>query len=514
MKLAMQSFQNGLLSSIAFLWPLFLFILSSPFIIARLGYDLYGIWTLASTVTGMLGALNLGVGEATVKYVAEHFSRGELRALNNVVGLTTLFHIGIGLLGAGLLFIATPWLSEGVFHVEPRNLDVARQAFYLGSLGFFFLMASNAVKSIPAALQRYDWISALELAIGTLTTVCNVTLLYLGYSLVSLLIANLILNMLGSIAYALVSYHLIPGLRLRPAFNRDAMRLVFGFSFYTAIMNVGGQFVKQIDRLFVGRFVGVEGLTYYAMPDNIAIRIHGLLSTGARFLFPMTSSLAALNQTQRLYRIYLLVSKGVMLTATTMALPLALGARPLLQLWLGTEFAVHSTLVLQIQAGSYFLLSTTIVPYYILNGIGRPKINAFFNILMIISLTILCSVLVPQYGLLGAAASFAIYYFIACWAYLFIVHRLVFDRPFRDIWKEYLPIIAAAIAVFAIDKAFGHIGEATSWIGFLFKAFSYGMVVALIGLWIDQLIGLDGSLWQVGMNVLSDVRRAQKITVI
>jgi len=42
-----------------------------PFIVSRLGMDLFGLWSLIFAVVGLFGLLDLGFATAAMKYVAE-----------------------------------------------------------------------------------------------------------------------------------------------------------------------------------------------------------------------------------------------------------------------------------------------------------------------------------------------------------------------------------------------------------------------------------------------------------
>ena len=83
-------------------------------------------------------------------------------------------------------------------------------------------------------------------------------------------------------------------------------------------------------------------------------------------------------------------------------------ARPLLTLWLGARFAAEGAPVLQILAVGVLINSLALVPYNLLQGIGRPDLTAKFHLLEVPLHMGLAWFLVTKFGLAGAALAWAV----------------------------------------------------------------------------------------------------------
>ncbi len=55
-----------------------LMIAAAPFLVHRLGLDLYGIWMLVSAIAGTVGIFGLGLSDATMKYVSAYRGRNRI----------------------------------------------------------------------------------------------------------------------------------------------------------------------------------------------------------------------------------------------------------------------------------------------------------------------------------------------------------------------------------------------------------------------------------------------------
>ncbi len=71
-----------------------------PFVLARLGLEMYGLWSTAFIVVSYLGISTFGISSVYVKYVAEYAARGETRKANSL--LSTGFVITAA--GCAMLF--------------------------------------------------------------------------------------------------------------------------------------------------------------------------------------------------------------------------------------------------------------------------------------------------------------------------------------------------------------------------------------------------------------------------
>jgi O-antigen/teichoic acid export membrane protein len=92
-------------------------------------------------------------------------------------------------------------------------------------------------------------------------------------------------------------------------------------------------------------------------------------------VFPAFSALAV-NDVSKLSQLYHRTIKYILFVMTPIIVVVIAFAYPLLQLWLGDEFAHNSSLVVQILAIGMLLSSVARVPLNATQAIGRPDISA------------------------------------------------------------------------------------------------------------------------------------------
>ena len=74
-----------------------LFILT-PFIIKHLGAEEYGIYVILGTLIGFLGIMDLGLGGATIYYVANYYKKHDFNGLNSVFSATFWVYFILGVI--------------------------------------------------------------------------------------------------------------------------------------------------------------------------------------------------------------------------------------------------------------------------------------------------------------------------------------------------------------------------------------------------------------------------------
>ena len=54
-----------------------MYLAATPLLVKGLGLDLYGLWMLINSIVVMAGTVNLGFGDATLRFVSVCHGRGE-----------------------------------------------------------------------------------------------------------------------------------------------------------------------------------------------------------------------------------------------------------------------------------------------------------------------------------------------------------------------------------------------------------------------------------------------------
>jgi O-antigen/teichoic acid export membrane protein len=157
-----------------------------PFIIGRVGLDWYGIWVALFAIVDYVSLLDMGVGAATIKYVAEYQAFGNSRKIGNVVLSTCLFN----LVFLPPLVLAHVFAAEilSIFQIAPKDFGDARLIFDWVLLNFAAAQISGVFRNTLIGLQRMHVSNLCEIAYLLAYTASTVIVLGAGAGLTGLIV--------------------------------------------------------------------------------------------------------------------------------------------------------------------------------------------------------------------------------------------------------------------------------------------------------------------------------------
>src|SRR5512143_564796 len=167
MTLANKTIGNALAGVIGYAWPVALALVTTPYIVSRLGNDAYGILALVTSVLGFFAFLDLGMTNASVKYISEAYAKNDIKEISNIIGSSLAVFLTIGALGGALIAVMTSTLVRKLLKIPADYVSDSTFAFYVASCGFVLNMVVGVFASIPKALQRYDITTKVNMIIGT-----------------------------------------------------------------------------------------------------------------------------------------------------------------------------------------------------------------------------------------------------------------------------------------------------------------------------------------------------------
>lgn len=406
--IARRTLKNSVSGIAGFAWPLLIAVFTTPFVVHQLGADLYGIFSIVGITLGLFGFMDLGIGGAAIRQIAQHFERDEHQSISRVVSTVIAFYLVVGVAVGFLILVLTGTLVSDVLRV-PRDLQhVATIAFFVAAPSFASSLLVNAFLSVPSALQRMDISTALQMSLTTLNAILMVLLLHLDYGVVAVMVAGLVVNVVMlPVCYA-VARRLVPAIVLRPTWDPVLMRELFEFGGYYVLSSVGVWLLYQLDKLLISRFLGVESVTYYVLPSTLAQKIQGLAAAAGGVVFPMSAALFGSEQRDTVIKLYKEGTRAIFILVTMAAVPSAVFADKFLRFWVGAEMGSRSAFPMVLLVVTYSFLAVTTVPWNITLGLGKARVNALFTIAIAVVNVGLFLVLVGPMKVTGAALAYLI----------------------------------------------------------------------------------------------------------
>jgi O-antigen/teichoic acid export membrane protein len=443
-------FSNTVLNFAGQGFLLLLNIVTAPYIVHHLGAELFGIVALVQTTAGFAGLLNLGIGRALTKYVSELYWKGEVKTINQLFQTAWATCIVSGLFGLVLVMGPSETIGKIFFRGGPQVEGVVGFAIYVAALGLFSSMLLEAVSALPGALQRFGICNAINVSMGVVRCLGSVGLLACGYSIRSVLIVNLMSNLIGVGAFAIVSRKLIPGLSLVPGFSWPAFKRLFDFSLPLVISSMSVLIVTRLDRFILAYFLPLAAVTFYTLPFSLSEKLSMGVTNITSVVFPFTSELHAMNAHEKVQELYLRSTKALNLVMLPLTVILLVIPGPILQFWLGPEYAAQGAVALALLGAASFLNAASAVPTVTSLGVGRAWMPACFAGAGAVINLASNFLLIPRYGINGAALGALLPQALVVPFFVHVVTRTLKLSLWRLITDGFMRPLACAAVQFAI----------------------------------------------------------------
>jgi O-antigen/teichoic acid export membrane protein len=376
---------------------------TAPYIVHHLGAELFGIVALVQTVAGFAGIVNLGIGRALTKYVSELYWKKDVQAINRLFQTAWATCVMSGVVGFVLLVGPRDTIGRLFFRGGSEVDNVIGFAIYIAAFGLFSSMLLEAISALPGGLQRFDILNKVNIVSGTARSLGSVAVLAMGYSVRSVLIINLSANVLAIVAFALVSKKLIRGLSLLPIFHLDAFRRLFVFSLPLFVSALSSLIIVRVDRFILAYFLPLSAVTFYTLPYTISEKAAVGVANITSVVYPFTSELHSMGSHDRVHELYLRSTKILTLITLPLCVILMAIPGPILLYWLGPEYAAQGAIALSLLGAATFLNAASGVATVTSLGVGRAWMPSFFAIAASVVNVIANFVLIPRYGINGAA---------------------------------------------------------------------------------------------------------------
>ena len=353
----------------------------TPYILARVGQERFGLWALANLLIGYFSLADLGIQSSLVRQIAYAQPHRNPTKLSEIVSTSFFFYLGAFVVAAPASLFLGPWLVHSF-----RELSLDAMPDHMIEEGTFvvtfvaatlFLSIALAVfTSIFPGVQRMDRANQVVIITSLANLGTAVFVLEKGWGVRGLVVASLAVKLVNAVANHQVSRRLYPSLELALRHVKwPVWKELLSFGWKIQVARLAETLALTFDRLFLSLVGGVGLLGRYQPAVQVTthsrILPHLLISAA----LPYASELSAQNDRVALTSLYL---RGTLyLTTISYALlGLVTAAAPFLTtMWLGPGYA-DVALWIRILCVGYVINAPLSLGGLLTQAIGRPGIQA------------------------------------------------------------------------------------------------------------------------------------------
>jgi O-antigen/teichoic acid export membrane protein len=389
-------------------------------------------------------ALEAGV----TRYVPYYAAKNEKGKVKGLFASSLKLSIPVGILAFLITFFLSDYIAITFFH-EPSLASVIR----IFSLAVPFFVAYKIFEAGFIAMKRMDLCTGVRDIFRPLFTILLVFLvLFFGFGFLGATISYAA----GFIVMSILSYLVIKR-KIFPLFGTRTKaapmeKKLLKYSIPVLLYTIAWAFVPKIDTLMIGalKTTADVGLYQTALPTSQLVIIPAS-ALGSLFL-PVISELLARKKACDINETYKVVSKWSFYIVFPMFLVLFMYSGAIINMLFGYEY-IEAKTALSLLAIASLIFMFNSFSMNMLNMLEKNKFLFINSIVTLIAAVYLNYLLIPAYGINGAAIAMAISYSIMTALSILEVRHFCGAHPFhRDMFKSVVAGIVSIIIVYYATK--------------------------------------------------------------
>lgn len=409
-----------------------------------LGPDKLGIFAyivFCVTIASMIASLGIGIVQQ--RFIPNLRAEGKDEEAEGLIGVTTRLSLLAAIVGSLLLFAYLYWPgASATLGASRTSRDVV---ISLALAWFISWRMAEVYQFYLRGEQRFGELARLSCS----SALIKLTVIALGAWLFGIpgALAGYIA---GNILPATRVFRL---LRIKPGVGQALRREVVNFALASWVAGVlGGLVFGRTEIIFLEHYTGISAVGLFAaavMVAEMAVQLPPLLLSA---LLPRFSEQHGLGAHDQMHRLYRTMTSLMAMLIVPLCLGLAAIAPVLVPLFFGAEFAdaIPVASVLLVAAAVSSLGVTTL---YLLQSAGKAGLLLMSNGIGLIGTIALGFLLVPRFGLMGAAWSRGtvqvMVVLIETW---YVTRRLRIYPPYRALGAITLASVAQGAVAYFVSK--------------------------------------------------------------
>ena len=363
---------NTAWSGAANVWAMVLALVTLPLLLRGLGPVAFGTWALVQTfsaITGWFSLVDLGLGTASTKEIAERASLDDEPGVAASIASALTCFGSLGLVCAVALGALGPYVLPGLFNT-PSGLRAALQfAVVLFAVQVLADLLTEGVEACLEGLQRVDLSRAIDAFRRTAVAAATAAVALAGGGLRGVAAASLAASGAGLVVGLAVWP---PACRRRAGCGPRSPGGPVHYGKTVALLQPLGVIHRTMDRLIVGVVLGPSAVTLVEIATQVQNGADAVLSATSYSVVPTSSWLRPRGDEGSLKELLETGTRYSLLVTFPVIVLAAILAGPMIRLWVGPDYAaaaglaavalLYTALTAPLQVGSNLLL-----------GVGRAK---------------------------------------------------------------------------------------------------------------------------------------------
>ena len=434
-------------------------LLYTPYMLRMMGQSEYGLYSLVASVIAYLTVLDLGLGNAVIRYTAKFRAEGKTKEQYEMFGMfLALYSIisVVALIGGMGLYLNVDRMFGGT--MTEIELSHARIMMLILVFNLVVTFPMSIFGSIMSAYERFVFPKVINIIRIILNTVVMIVLLEMGYKAIAMVIIQTLFN----VATLVINYLYC---KYRLQIKIQFAKIQWGFLQEVAIYSFWIFLNVIMDRVYwsTGQFIlGIVAGTAAIAVFAVAIQLHSMYmqfstAISSVFLPKVTGMVALRNNEAEISDLFIKTGRIQNIIMSMILFGFITFGRAFIALWAGPEYN-----------DAYIIACLFFISLYIplIQNLGITILQARnqmkFRSLLYIGIAAVALVLqyyfAKMWGGIGCAVAISGALFIGQGVIMNIYYKVRQGIDIKKFWKEIakmniVPLIMSACFMYAIYDA-------------------------------------------------------------
>ena len=431
-------------------------LLYTPFLLRMLGQSEYGLYSLAASVIAYLTVLDLGFGNAIIRYTAKFRAERKTEEQYEMFGMFFILYLGISVI-AFIIALTVAFNADAIFsaRMSVQEVDKMRIILILMAFNLAFTFPMSIWGSIITAYENFVFQKIINIIRTLLNPLVMIVLLMMGYKAVALVVVTTCFNVATLVIHCIYCRRRLK-IKLRfKRFNWSFLKEVSVYSFWVFLNAVTDQIYWSTGQMILGIFQGAVPVAIYSVAIQLK-NMYYMFSTaiGSVFLPRITAMVTKGASEQEVSDLFIRTGRVQYIIMAYILTGFIVLGRPFVRLWAGVNYDQSYTIALL-----FFI--TTFVP--LIQNLGISILMArnelkFRSILIVCASVASLLIAIPfsiWWGAIGCAIATSLAIIFAYGVGLNIYYKIKIHLDIKRFWREIghmsiIPICIICIGVFIV----------------------------------------------------------------
>lgn len=453
----------------------------TPIMLRMLGQTEYGLFSLASSAVSYLSLLSFGFGSTIIRYISKYRAENDKASEEKTYGFFLVLYCVLAALvlicGTIIAFNIEPIFKKGLSADELSKMKVLVLIMTFNSALSF---PNSVVSSMITAHEKYTFRKLVDMLATVAAPIANLIALYMGFASVGMAFAATVVQFM---MLPLNAVYCSKKLHIRPVFSKISGTLIkemLSFSIFVFIGSIVDMLFWATDKVILGMLSGSVAVAIYNVGGTFNNMVMNLSTSISGVLTPRITGMVIKEASKEdLTALFIRIGRLQFIVIALIVSGFTIFGQPFITLWAGESYA-----------DAYWIAVLTMFPLCVplIQNTGLTIITAqnkhqFRSIvyLVIAILNVVSTYLVvPYYGIIGAAACSCISYLLGQGIIMNTYYYTITGLDIPMFWKNILKmaIIPAlmCIAGLLILKQL----EIDNWFVFLVGVILYSAIYMIL----------------------------------